>query len=170
VKGRSHRGFTLIELLVVLVILGILSTAVALTVAPDPRREATLEIQRLAQVLEAAMLEAQAGRRLLAWSADTEAYGFWEAERGDLHERLWKPLTGDERFGRHRFSAGLHLVSVEVEGLSLPPGALLEFPRGDPPLFRIALEGPRNESTGDGRIELRATPIGRVDIHSPGKP
>lgn len=170
-RGPSvGRGFTLIELLVVLVILGILSTTVALTIAPDPRREAAAETRRLALVLEAAMLEAQAGRRQLAWSADAEAYSFWEAERTDLREGLWKPMTGDERFGRRRFGAGLRLVSVDVEGLSLPQGALLAFPHGDPPLFRIALEGPRDESGAGGLIELRATPTGRVDIRTILKP
>jgi len=164
------RGFTLIELLVVLVILGVLSTTVALSVAPDPQRQVKLETQRLALVLEAAMLEAQAGRRQLAWSADAEAYSFWEAERSDLRERLWKPLTEDERFGRRRFGAGLRLVSVEVDGQSLPPGALLAFQRGDPPLFRIALAGPGGQTHSDQLIELRGTPTGRVDIRTVGNP
>ena len=63
------RGFTLIEMLIVVVIVGVLSVSVALSVAPDERRAATAESERLALLLEAALSEAQSGRRQIAWSA-----------------------------------------------------------------------------------------------------
>ncbi len=161
--GWRHRGFTLIELLVVIAIFGILTTAVALSTTPDPRRAASADAQRLALLLEAAQIEAQAGRRQLAWSAHANAdgYSFWEAENARAHEQRWQPLTEDERFHARRFSEGLRLVSVEIEGQPLPQGELLVFRRGDPPLFRIALEGQQT-----GLIDLRGLPTGRVEMRA----
>jgi len=167
---RRAVGFTLIELLVVLVILGIMTTAVALSINTDPARAATSDVKRLGLLLEAAMIEAQAGRRQLAWSADAAGYEFWEAESANERERQWQPLTTDERFQSHRFAAGLKIISVANEGQALPEGALLVFRRGDPPLFRIALEGPAPASGQAALIELRGLPTGRVQILSATEP
>ena len=161
---KSRRGFTLIELLVVLAILGILTTAVALSITTDPRRAVASDIKDLSLLLEAAMIEAQAGRRQLAWSADAAGYEFWQAETPNERERHWQPLTADERFHAHRFTAGLRLVRLDIDGQTLPHGAMLVFRRGDPPLFRIALEGPPRPSGQTSTIELRGLPTGRVDI------
>lgn len=161
--GLRQHGFTLIELLVVIAILGVLTTAVALSTTPDPRRAASADAQRLALLLEAAQIEAQAGRRQLAWSVNPKAdgYSFWEAENASGHEQRWQPLTEDERFHARRFAEGLRLVGVEIEGQPLPQGELLIFRRGDPPLFRITLEVLRT-----GLFELRGQPTGRVEIRT----
>ena len=164
------RGFTLIELLVVMVILGIMTTAVALSISTDPARAATSDVKRLSLLLEAATIEAQAGRRQLAWSADAAGYEFWEVESSNERERHWQPLTADERFQSHRFAAGLRLVRVDNEGQVLPLGALLVFRRGDPQLFRIGLIGPVQAPGRPGLIELRGLPTGRVEILSPADP
>lgn len=164
IRFQAMRGFTLIELLVVLVILGILTTAVALSISTDPRRAARSDVQHLSLQLEAAMSEAQAGRRQLAWSGDAAGYEFWEAETPNERERHWQPLTADERFQSHRYAAGLSLVRLDLEGQTLPQGAMLVFRRGDPPLFRMVLEGPRGQAGEGGRIELRGLPTGRVEI------
>ncbi|MFA7271075.1 MAG: type II secretion system protein [Sterolibacterium sp.] len=163
-RRSTLRGFTLIELLVVLAILGILTTAVVLSITIDPRRAAISDVKQLSLLLEAAMIEAQAGRRQLAWSANAEGYEFWEAQTPNEHDRRWQPLTADDRFQAHRFAPGLHLVRLDVDGQSLPQGALLVFRRGDPSLFRIALAGPQGQSGQVGTIELRGLPTGRVDI------
>jgi len=174
VKFRTiQRGFTLIELLVVLAILGILTTAVALTISTDSRGKAAADIKELSLLLEAAMTEAQAGRRQLAWSADAGGYEFWESENTSEYQRRWHPLTTDERFRAHRFATGLQLVRLDIDGQTLPQGALLVFRRGDPPLFRIALETRREQhepSGSTGIVELRGLPTGRVDILSKAEP
>ena len=162
--GRKAAGFTLIELLVVLVVLGIMTTAVALSISTDPARAATSDVKRLSLLLEAAMIEAQAGRRQLAWSADSAGYEFWEAEPSNERERQWQPLTTDERFQSHRFAAGLKVIRVDIDGQVLPEGALLIFGRGDPPLFRIALEGPAPAPGQSTSTKLRGLPTGRVEI------
>ncbi|MBI3525941.1 MAG: type II secretion system protein [Betaproteobacteria bacterium] len=160
------RGFTLIELLVVIAIFGILTTAVALSTTSDPRRAASADAQRLALLLQAAQIEAQAGRRKLAWSANPNAdgYSFWEAENARTQEQRWQPLIEDERFHARRLAEGLHIVSVAIDGQPLSPGELLIFRRGDPPLFNIALQGHYSQDTQSDLIELRGQPTGQVEI------
>lgn len=171
-RGLRGGGFTLIELLVVIAIFGILTTAVALTTTPDPRRAAAADAQRLALLLEAAQIEAQAGRRQIAWTANTAAdgYSFWEAENARAYEQRWQPLSDDERFHARRFSAGLRLGGVEVDGQPLPHGEFLVFRRGDPPLFHIALEGRSGQGgqtgLGLGSMDLRGLPTGRVELRT----
>jgi len=165
---RAHsavRGFTLIEMLVVVAIVGVLSVAVALSVTPDSRRAATADAQRLALLLEAAMLEGQAGRRQLAMSANADGYSFWVAENTPQRVRNWQPLTDDEYFHMRRLSAGLHIARIDIDGQTLPEGGLLIFRRGDPPLFRIALEG--SGSAPLDPVELRSLPNGRVEMRAP---
>lgn len=163
----TARGFTLIEMLVVVTIVGVLSVAVALSVTPDSRRAATADAQRLALLLEAAMLEGQAGRRQLAMSANAEGYSFWVAENTPQRARNWQPLTDDEYFHMRRLSNGFHISRIDIDGQPLPEGGLLIFRRGDPPLFRIALEGSAAMSLDP--IELRSLPNGSVEMHATGK-
>ena len=165
--AASARGFTLIELLVVLVILGVLSVAASLSIKPDPRRAALADIERLALLLETATIEAQAGGRQLAWSAQDDRYSFWEISgRGD---QRWQPVNDDERFRARRLSEGLHIDRVEIDGQALPADALLVFRRGDPPLFRIVLITPKAADEPSGVAELRGMASGRVAVVTPGK-
>ncbi len=161
------RGFTLIEMLVVVAIMGILTTAVALSTSADPRRVATDDAKRLALLLEAAQVEAQAGRRRLAWSATPAGYDFWVAEDSLELQQSWQPLTSDETFHTRHLAEGLHIVRIEIDGQALPAGGLLIFRRGDPPLFHIALEMSGASSTQGApmkTIELRGLPTGRVEM------
>ena len=145
-----------------LAILGVLSVAVSLTLSTDGRRAALTDVQRLAQLLETATLETQAGGRRLAWSTQDNSYSFWEI--GDPREQRWQPLTEDERFRPRKLAEGLHIQLVEVDGQALPPGALLQFKRGDPPLFRIVLALPESGGAAAGHMELRGTASGRVEM------
>lgn len=169
--AASARGFTLIELLVVLVILGVLSVAATLTIAPDRRRAAIADIERLSLLLEAAAIETQAGGRQMAWSTQEDSYSFWE--KGRERELPWQALSEDERFGTRRLSEGLHIDSVEIDGRELPAAGLLIFQRGNPPLFRIVLELPDTRDPAkrqNNTIELRGTATGRVEMLTPGAP
>lgn len=157
------RGFTLIEMLVVVVIIGILTTGVALTISDNPRQNARHEAQRLAQLLEIASHEARAGQRLLAWSAHEQGYDFFVAENNSdrTPDARWQALTDDPMFRPRTLEAGVKFGSIQVEGQPLSAGGLLIFRRGDPPLFRIQLQTTALANSASP-LEIKSLPSGRV--------
>ena len=153
----DRSGFTLIELLIVLLILGILSTLVALSTAPNTRRETANEAIRLRVVLEMALQEAQLSGRPIAWIAQGTSYRFMQ---GDL-ERRWQAVTGDEYLRPRNLVEGMRIAGIAVDGQPLPADAFLIFASTATPLFEIQLDSPQ------GVFILRARPNGRVDLFPP---
>lgn len=74
----KHQGFTLIELMVVLVVIGIASAAISLSIKPDPLRLRLLRMdaQRLSQLLQVAQAEARADGRAITWETDAKGFRF----------------------------------------------------------------------------------------------
>lgn len=68
-QAGKQQGFTLIELMVVLVIIGIASAAVGLSIKPDPLQLLRKDAERLAQLLQVAQAEARADGRPITWRA-----------------------------------------------------------------------------------------------------
>ena len=97
----KQQGFTLIELMVVLVIIGIASAAISLTIKPDPLHLLRKDAERLSQLLQIAQAEARADGRPITLRADAKGFRFnrrsddglgVDAFQGDaqLRARLWE--------------------------------------------------------------------------------
>ena len=142
-----HKGFTLIEVMVVMLILGLLSSLVVLST----------EATRLGLVLQAALQETQWSGRPMAFSAEGREYRFWEADE----QAQWLSIANGDKFRPRSLSEGMGVVSIEVEGQTLPAGALLTFMPAHATLFQITLDAPQ------GKMQLRSRPNSRVDLVAP---
>jgi len=99
-RGKQQ-GFTLIELMVVLVIIGIASAAVSLSIKPDPLKLLREDADRLAQLLQLAQAEARSDGRPITWRWDDKGFAFTRRtghgagldrfkDDPQLHPRRWQ--------------------------------------------------------------------------------
>lgn len=89
---EHSEGFSLIEVMLVLVIIGIATAAISLSVAPNPADTLRLDARELAQRLTAAQHEVRVDGRVIVWQAQERGYrfsrGVWTAREGSIVPQL----------------------------------------------------------------------------------
>jgi len=104
-KRSAEHGFTLVELMVVIVIIGLLSGAVVLTMA-DPRGRIADDVDRFAGRTRAARDSAIiSGKPVALWISST-AYGFERRENGAWQPIMEGPLAARDWAGETRAQLG----------------------------------------------------------------
>ncbi len=165
---RAARGFTLLEILVVVVIIAIMTTIGMLSMGTlGADRELDAELERYADVLEAALEQAQLEGRDYGVRFTPGAYQVYvyAAER-----QRWETIDEDRLYERHALPDGLE-YQLEVEGKVLKLGAepplapkvpqVILFASGDasPYVLKVQRQGVERATTvvggPDGSIEIR---------------
>jgi len=101
----GERGFTLVELMVVIVIIGLMSGAVVLTMA-DPRGRIASDVDRFAGRVRAARDSAIVEGRPVALWVSTTGYGFERRERREWRAIADGPLAARDWSGGARAAFG----------------------------------------------------------------
>ncbi len=145
----KQRGFTLIELMVVLVIIGIASAAISLTIQNDPAKGLREDAKRLALMLETAQVEARSDGQRIAWLADSQGYRFVRLGADGVQEQAF---TGDAQLKPRVWNT----APVEVR-MSPAKTLLLDAEWIGEPL-QISL------SSGNARVLVTRNAVGRIEV------
>jgi len=162
----AAQGFTLLELLVVIIIVGVMVSAVSLTVGGGETRKLSDEAQRITALIDIASQEAILNGREMAMQLATDGYQFLIF---DEESQEWQPIEGDTLRPR-QMPEGIEL-SILVEGQEQKedqqksifgepqPSRIWILSSGEMSPFSLTLrmlDGPSYELTGDmlGKLNL----------------
>lgn len=107
------KAFTLLELLVVVVILGLISSVVVISVRrAGPEAQLPIEVERFIEVLQFAQDEAIYKNREYGVILAEDGYQFAYYE---FDAREWVPIEEDRILGVHKLPDGM-MLSLELEG------------------------------------------------------
>ena len=158
----TAQGFTLLELLVVIIIVGVMVSAVSLTVGGNETRQLKDEAQRLTALIDIASQEAILNAREMALQVESDGYQFLVF---DDEAKKWQPIEANTLRPRE-LPENIEL-SVLVEGERAKttrfgdpePSRVWILSSGEMSPFILTLrlfDGPRFELNGDmlGHLEL----------------
>lgn len=156
-RGSSRaRGFTLIEMLVVMMIIGIVTTVVALSTGRNQRSDLQEEAQRLAVMLESASDEAQVRSIPIAWQPVDGGYVFSESTAGGR----WRVLD-DDPLKPYQWRAGVTGVAIRYTGSSQTIRRLVFGNESMEAPVTIVL------SAGESRLNVVGNGIGNFEVRQP---
>ncbi len=164
-----QRGFTLIELMVVVVIIGIASSLIVVTIGSDPLgRRAEDETRRAAALLELAQEQAILEGREYAVGLARDGYRFYRLQGAD-----WVAVQDDALLRPRTLEPGL-VIELRVEDAQVPlteDGDAREAPQlvlyssGERTPFELTI-APEGLTSGPA---LRGKTFGRLEIELPDR-
>ncbi|MBB1627360.1 type II secretion system minor pseudopilin GspH [Achromobacter sp. UMC71] len=152
----NQRGFTLIELMVVLVIVGIATAALGLSIRSDPARQLRDDAQRLAERFAVAQSEVRGDGRAIAWQADADGYRF---VRGAWTDEGGVPVLDPLRVEDFRRDSALRPQRWQAGPVRIAPAGPVVLTAewfGQP--WRLTL------SSAAGQVEVRRDASGRFRV------
>lgn len=120
IRGARSSGFTLLEVLMVVLVVGILSAVVLISLNPGgPERKLGDETERLASLISLASNEAVMQNREYGVRLEQGAYGFLCL---DDKSQKWRECVGDSMLKHHVLPDGLEVRALTGSRMSLPEG------------------------------------------------
>ena len=155
--SKPTLGFTLLEILVVIVILGVLSTLVAVNFAEDDREKLAQETTRLALLMEYARDEAIVRGTEMAWQLNGDTYAFSYRDDSDK----WITLDDDDLFKARKFASPIQASALKIDHAAVDNDAPILFsPSGlnQPFELQFTLKAAQVTLTRDvlGRVQTNA--------------